>query len=522
MELDAAGDIQVEGLLSAGFRSLKYPSTESPNGPSTRTLRRKGRRGHTHPATHKMPLVPLAVSFGYTSIPMRSLQDPNFFHQPSIMADWSRGMPYGHTSKQFPRQCPFVVARQRFTASLELLLTRELLAERAVLRYLWNGVSPSPHSAQQRKIISQTYQIAVIAATARARSGPRRHQVLPRQHDFGLKFKAYDFGGERYLATGKIIDDAEIDRLRQHDAIFLGAIGHPGVKPGILEKGLLLRLRFTLDQYINLRPVKLFPGVETPIKNKGPEEIDYVVVRENSGGAYTGCGGNVMAGTPNEVATQEMIYTRFQVERALRYAFDLVRSRHSRKKPWRGLSPKDIEAGKVGQLTLCGKTNVLTYLFGLWDRAFHEIAAEYPDVKTDYAHVDATTMWMGKNPEWFDVIVTENLYGDIITDLGAMTQGGMGIAAGGNINPKGLSMFEPIGGSAPKYTGLNVINPLAAICAGAMMLDTLGERAAAAAIEAAVARVTPTMKSQSAGKMGFSRTELGDAVVRALRAARKA
>jgi 3-isopropylmalate dehydrogenase len=196
-----------------------------------------------------------------------------------------------------------------------------------------------------------------------------------------------------------------------------------------------------------------------------------------------------------------------------------VRKRHSKKAPWRGLKAEDVKAGKVGQLTLCGKTNVLTYVFGLWERAFHEIAKEYPDVKTDYCHVDATTMWMVKNPEWFDVIVTENLFGDIITDLGAMTQGGMGIAAGGNINPKGLSMFEPIGGSAPKYTGLNVINPMAAICAGAMMLDTLGEHQAAAAIEAAVATVTPTMKSQAAGMLGYSTTDVGDAVVTALRAA---
>ena len=362
------------------------------------------------------------------------------------------------------------------------------------------------------------YSIAVIGGDGTGpevvREGIKVLKKAAKIHNFKLSFKEYDFGGERYLRTGKIIDDAEIDALRKHDAVFLGAIGHPDVKPGILEKGLLLRLRFTLDQYINLRPVKLFPGVETPIKDKGPDEIDYVVVRENSGGAYTGCGGNVMLGTPNEVATQEMIYTRFQVERALRYSFDLVRKRHSKKSPWRGLKPDDIKAGKIGQLTLCGKTNVLTYVFGLWERAFHEIAKEYPDVKTDYCHVDATTMWMVKNPEWFDIIVTENLFGDIITDLGAMTQGGMGIAAGGNINPKGLSMFEPIGGSAPKYTGLNVINPMAAICAGAMMLDTLGETKAARAIEAAVAAFTPKMKSQAAGKMGFTTTQVGDEVAK--------
>lgn len=366
------------------------------------------------------------------------------------------------------------------------------------------------------------YNIGVIGGDGTGpeviREGIKVLKAAAKRHGFELTFTSYDFGGERYLQTGKIIDDAEIEALKQHDAIYLGAIGHPKVKPGILEKGLLLKLRFALDQYINLRPVKLYPGVETPLKNKGPEEIDYVVVRENSGGAYTGCGGTVMTGTANEVATQEMIYTRHQVERCLRYAFECVRKRHSKANPWRGLKPEDVAAGKVGQLTLCGKTNVLTYVFGLWERAFHEIAAEYPDVKTDYCHVDATTMWMVKNPEWFDVIVTENLFGDIITDLGAMTQGGMGIAAGGNINPTGLSMFEPIGGSAPKYTGMNVINPMAAICAGAMMLDTLGESAAAAEIESAVAAFTPKMKSQAAGKMGYSTTEVGDQLVAMLEA----
>lgn len=369
--------------------------------------------------------------------------------------------------------------------------------------------------------MSKKHKIAVIPGDGTGpeviREGIRVLRAAARKYDFKLTFKSYDFGGERYLATGKIIDEDDIEELKKHDSIYLGAIGHPDVKPGILEKGLLLRLRFTLDQYINLRPVKLYPGVETPIKDKGPADIDYVVVRENSGGVYTGCGGNLMIGTPNEVATQEMIYTRFQVERALRYAFELVRQRHSRKKPWHGLTAKDREEGKIGQLTLCGKTNVLTYVFGLWERVFNEIAPEYPEVKTDYTHVDATTMWMVKNPEWFDVIVTENLFGDIITDLGAMTQGGMGIAAGGNINPGGISMFEPIGGSAPKYTGLDVINPMAAICAGAMMLETLGERTAAAAIETAVASVTPTMQSQSAGKMGMSTTQVGNAVVKALK-----
>ena len=263
-----------------------------------------------------------------------------------------------------------------------------------------------------------------------------------------------------------------LEELKTYDAILLGAIGHPDVKPGILEKGLLLELRFQLDQYINLRPVILYPGVETPLKDKGPDDIDFVVVRENTEGLYTGSGGFLRKGTPHEVAIQESINTRTGVERCLRFAFDFCRRRNKRKK-----------------LTLCGKTNVLTYAFDLWERVFHEVAREYPDIQTDYAHVDATCMWMVKNPEWFDVIVTDNMFGDIITDLGAMIQGGMGIAAGGNINPGGVSMFEPIGGSAPKYTGQNIINPLAAIAAAQMLLEHLGEESAAGRLESAIRKV---------------------------------
>ena len=285
------------------------------------------------------------------------------------------------------------------------------------------------------------------------------------------------------------------------DAILLGAIGHPKVKPGILEQGILLRLRFELDQYINLRPVKLYPGVDTPLKDKGPEQIDYVVVRENTGGLYTGIGGFTMKGTEHEVAVQSMVYNRHQVERCLRFAFEYTRKRN-----------------KKNTLALCGKTNVLTYVYDLWERAFHEIGEkDYPGIKREYYHVDATCMWMIKNPEWFDVIVTGNMFGDIITDLGAITQGGMGIAAGGNINPEGVSMFEPIGGSAPKYTGKNVINPLACICAAALMLENLKENELAKKIEASVMEVTKShLKSLSAGKMGYTTSEVGDLVVKNL------
>jgi len=317
-------------------------------------------------------------------------------------------------------------------------------------------------------------------------------------HKLGFKYETvdYDWGGDRYLRTGEVLPASAIDEMKKYDAIYLGAIGHPDVKPGILEKGILLTLRFGLDQYINLRPVKLYPNVETPLKDKTPADIDYVVVRENTEGLYAGAGGVLKKGTPDEVAVQESINTRKGVERCIRYAFEYTRKRNKDKK-----------------LTLCGKTNVLTYAFDLWERAFYEVAKEYPDITPDYAHVDATTMWMVKNPEWFDVIVTDNMFGDIITDLGAMTQGGMGVAAGGNINPEGVSMFEPIGGSAPKYTGMNVINPLAAIGAAGMMLETLGEQKAADLIDQAIAYVTANkLKSMSAGKMGYSTTEVGDLV----------
>ncbi|HHW10234.1 MAG TPA: 3-isopropylmalate dehydrogenase [Firmicutes bacterium] len=328
------------------------------------------------------------------------------------------------------------------------------------------------------------------------REGLKVLQAAAGKYQFKFETVTFDFGGERFLRTGETLPDGALEELKQFDAIYLGAIGHPQVKPGILEKGILLRLRFELDQYINLRPVKLYPGVYTPIKEKGPEDIDFVVVRENTEGLYAGAGGFLRRGTPEEVAVQESINTRFGVERCLRYAFELCRKRN-----------------KKNKLTLVGKTNVLTYAFDLWERAFHEIGAkDYPDIQRDYAHVDATVMWMVKNPEWFDVIVTDNLFGDIITDLGAMIQGGMGIAAGGNINPQGVSMFEPIGGSAPKYAGKNQINPLAAIAALSMMLDILGQPEAAQGIESSIMKVCTMLKSMSAGQMGYGTAEVGDLV----------
>jgi 3-isopropylmalate dehydrogenase len=353
----------------------------------------------------------------------------------------------------------------------------------------------------------KSYKIAVIPGDGTGpeviREALKVLDAAARRFRLNLARTSYDMGGERYKRTGEVLPDAVLAELKTHDAILLGAIGHPDVKPGILEKGILLRVRFELDQYINLRPVRLYPGVETPIRDKGPREIDYVVVRENTGGIYTGIGGIQMKDTPHEVAIQTTVYTRFQVERCLRWAFQYA-ARYGKKA--RG-------AGAENTLALVGKTNVLTYVFDLWERAFHELGArEFPQIRRDYYHVDAACMWMVKNPEWFDVLVTDNMFGDIITDLGAITQGGMGIAAGGNINPQGVSMFEPIGGSAPKYTGRNVINPLAAICAAGMLLQQLGQDAAGQAIEDAVKKVTLKMKSMAAGRMGFSTSQVGDLV----------
>jgi 3-isopropylmalate dehydrogenase len=341
-------------------------------------------------------------------------------------------------------------------------------------------------------------------------------KAISQKLGFDYILKHFDISGDRYLARGgdpnrqtiPVIEDAEITELRTFDAIYLGAVGHPKIAPGILEKGVLLRLRFELDQYINLRPVRLYPGVDTPLKGKGPEDVDFIVVRENTEGIYTGMGGVQYKGTPAEVSTQINCTTRFGAERAIRYAFDLCRRRNSKKK----------------MLTLVHKTNVLTFVGDTWFRAFHEIGQkDYPDIKRDYNHVDACCMWFVKNPEFYDVIVTDNIFGDIITDLAAVIQGGLGVAAGGNINPKGVSMYEPMGGSAPKYTGLNVINPMAAIGAMGMLLRETGNNKgdkklveAGNRVEAAIIATTPKMQSQAAGKMGFGTTQVGDLVVGAL------
>ncbi len=348
--------------------------------------------------------------------------------------------------------------------------------------------------------MSREYNIAVMPGDGTGpevvAEGVKALEGISRKGGPRFRFTSYDLGGESYLKTGELLSDAILSELKEMDAIYVGAIGHPDVRPGILERGILLRLRFELDLYINLRPVVLFPGAYTPLKDKGPEDIDFVVIRENTEGLYTGSGGFLKKGTADEVAIQESISTRRGVERCIRYAFECCQNRDKDK-----------------HLTLCGKTNVLTFEFDLWQRVFQEVAKEYPDVSTDYQHVDATCMWMVKNPEQFDVIVTNNMFGDIITDLGAIIQGGLGIAAGGNINPQGTAMFEPIGGSAPKYAGLNKINPLAAISAAQMMLDHLGEKEAAIRLLDAIKKaIKDDLKSLEAGKMGYGTKEVGDLV----------
>jgi 3-isopropylmalate dehydrogenase len=365
-----------------------------------------------------------------------------------------------------------------------------------------------------------SYNIAVIGGDGTGpevtREALKVAEAAASKFGFKINCQHYDFGGNRYLKTGEVLPDSAIDELRKFKAIYLGAVGHPQVRPGILEKGILLRLRFELEQYINLRPVKLYRAEDCPLKEKGPEHVDFVVVRENNEGLYAGAGGNLFKGTPNEVAVQESINTRRGVDRCLKYAFEVAKKRRDGK-AWKGLKPEETAAGKTALLTLCGKTNVLTYAFDLWWRAFQEMAPKYPAVKSDYAHVDAICMWFVKNPEWFDVIVTDNMFGDIITDLAAMIQGGLGVAAGGNINPEGTSMFEPMGGSAPKYTGQNVNNPLAAITAAGLMLEFLGKTKAAAAIESAVVQVINSkIKSLAAGKMNYSTTQVGDLVAAAV------
>jgi 3-isopropylmalate dehydrogenase len=316
---------------------------------------------------------------------------------------------------------------------------------------------------------------------------------------FEVELVEFDLGGERYLRTGEVLPDEELARLREMDVVLLGAVGDPRIKPGILERDLLLRIRFELDQYVNLRPVVRYPGVKTLVPSHSEDDVDLVVVRENSEGLYSGAGGFHRKGTPHEVAVQESINTRHGVERIVRYAFELA-ARRRRK------------------LTLVHKTNVLTFAGDLYQRVVDEVgASDHPDVERDYVHVDAACIYLLDQPSRFDVIVTDNMFGDIITDLGAMIQGGMGIAAGGNINPDGVSMFEPIGGTAPDHVGRGTINPLAAIGAVGMLLAEIGEAEAARRVDAGIRFACSKMASMRAGQMGYSTPEVGDLVVEGAR-----
>jgi 3-isopropylmalate dehydrogenase len=337
---------------------------------------------------------------------------------------------------------------------------------------------------------------------------------------FTFAIKVFDFGGQKFLETGKVLDDSDLEHLRQYDAIYLGAVGHPDVKPGILERGLLLKMRFDMDQYINLRPIKLYEGIDTPLTGKGPGDIDFICVRENTEDLYCGNGGIARQGTPQEISTQEMIATRFGVERCVRYAFEVARSRKA--------------AGYRGQLTLVHKTNVLTHCGDTWFRTFGEVGdADYSDIERDYHHVDACCMYMVTRPEAYDVIVVPNMFGDIITDLGAAIAGGMGIAASGNLNPNfdrddlachgGPSMFEPVHGSSPDIAGQNKANPLAAIDSLAMLLHETGRSKnddtltnAGQRISAAVQKITPNFTGKRLDRSGYSTSDIGQMVIDAL------
>jgi 3-isopropylmalate dehydrogenase len=351
----------------------------------------------------------------------------------------------------------------------------------------------------------QCYKIAVIPGDGIGaevvREGLKVLEVACKAEGVSYETVSFDIGSERYLRTGETLPESVLDELRRFDAIYFGAIGHPDVPPGVLERGILLKLRFALDLFVNLRPVKLYPGVETPLKGKTPEDIDFVVVRENTEDVYALEGTSFQPNTENEVAIQPAIYTRRGTERVIRYAFELAVRRAK-------------ERGKPAKVTLVDKANVMTVGHGLWRRVFGEVAKEYPDVETEALYVDAAAMEFVLHPERFQVVVTTNLFGDILTDLGAAIQGGIGIAPSGNIHPGKVSMFEPVHGSAPTIAGKGLACPLAAILTAALMMEHLGETKVAQRIEEAVTKALQTGKIRSleAGKMGLSTQEVGDLV----------
>ena len=378
--------------------------------------------------------------------------------------------------------------------------------------------------------MKQGYKIAVIRGDGIGpeviSEGEKVLEAVSELENFELQWIEYPHGAEHYLVTGELIDEDTLKELEGSDAIYFGCIGDPRVEPGVLEQGILLTLRFYLDQYVNLRPVKLLEGVRTPLAGKRPEDIDFSVVRENTEDFYVGIGGrvkgkgkekkreeleivrklyNIKFGLDIETDADELAYqigvvTREGCERVMKFAFELARSKGKKK------------------VTSVDKANVLTHGYGFWREVFSEVARAYPEIDTEFNFVDAICMWLVKNPEWYQVVVTPNMFGDIITDLGAMIQGGLGLAPGANINPDGVSMFEPIHGSAPKYKGKGVSNPIATIWAGAMLLETVGEKSASEKVLSAIEAVLREGKVRTYDLGGNSRTsEVGDAVVEEIR-----
>jgi len=355
--------------------------------------------------------------------------------------------------------------------------------------------------------MSQSYPIAVIPGDGIGpevvREGLRVLDRVASIEGFRIEPTTYPFGAEHYLKTKEIFPETAFSEVRQKRAILLGAIGDPRIEVGLLEFGIIAKMRFELDLYVNLRPVKLYAEHLCPLKGKTPEDVDFIVVRENTEDAYAGMRGFFKKGTPDEIATQEILFTRKGVERVIRYAFELARKRGDEKK-----------------LTLVDKANAVRAM-DLWTRTFAEVGAEYPDITREHAYIDAACMWCVKNPEWFVTVVTSNMFGDILTDLAAMIQGGLGIAASGNLHPGKVSLFEPIHGSAPKYTGKNVANPLATIMAVSMMLDYLGETRGAARIEETVAGLLKSKRIPSLGSdSGLSTSQIGDLVIESLERAK--
>jgi 3-isopropylmalate dehydrogenase len=352
--------------------------------------------------------------------------------------------------------------------------------------------------------MAKRYRVAVLGGDGIGpevtREAMETIRLASEVHGFAVEWTDYPFGAEHYLKTKETLPPSALGEMRDHDAILVGAIGDPRLPVGLLERAIIAGIRFGLDLYVNLRPIKLYAEALCPIKGKRPEDVDLIVVRENTEDVYVGIGGFLKKGTPDEVAVQEMIFTRKGVERVVRYSFDLCRRRARRKR-----------------LTMIDKANAIGAM-DLWTRCFEEVGRDYPEVERDHAYIDAACMWLVKNPEAFDTVVVSNMFGDIFTDLGAAIQGGMGMAASGNIHPGRVSMFEPIHGSAPKHAGRNVASPIGAILAGQMLLEHIGETEAADAVGNAVRGLFTSGRLRSAGTdSGVSTSQQGQWVREAIR-----